>query len=138
MGGAYDIVSRYLPFVRKTPKISRDEALRARPVRNSVLEWEKTDDGDIKLRIPARRDRVGRILSRVFRAPGYREILLDEVGSHVWELCDGDHSVESIVTATSKKYQMSRRECEVSVTTYLKMLGDRRLVGLQVGGRRKK
>ena len=138
MGVVYNMVAQYLPFVRKKPVLTRDQALRARPVRNPALEWERGDEGEIHLRIPRRKDLAGRALSRVFRAPEHKEISLDEVGSDIWELCDGEHSLEAIVHAVSKKYKMTRRECEASVGAFLKTLGERKLLGFQVGSRRKK
>lgn len=138
MGVVYNLISQYLPFVRKKPRVTREQALRARPIRNPALQWERGTDGETRLRIPRRKDAVARALCRIFRAPEYREIVLDEVGSDIWELCDGQHSVEAIVSLTAKKYKMTRRECETSVSTYLKMLGERNLLGFQLGGRRKK
>lgn len=138
MSGIQNIVSEYIPFLRKKPSLTRDQALRTRPVQNPLLEWEKADTGDITLKIPRRKDLTARILSRIFQAPGHKEIVLDQVGSYIWEMCDGKHSVESIVMATSREYKLTRRECETSVAMYLKMLGDRKLVGFRVGGSRKK
>lgn len=134
----YNSFSQYIPFLRKKPTLSRDQALHARPVRNPQLEWDRTESGDIHLRIPRRNDRVARMLSRIFRAPDHKEIALDEVGSDIWDLCNGERSVDAIVLATCKKYKLTRRECETSVAAYLKMLGDRKLIGFQLGGRRKK
>ena len=74
----------------------------------------------------------------MFRAPAYKEIVLDEVGSDIWELCDGENGVEAVVSCMCRKYKLNRRECETSVAAYLKMLGDRRLIGFKVGGKRKK
>ena len=138
MGMVYNVVAQYLPFMRKKPVITRDQALRTRPVRNPVLKWETGEDGQIRLLIPRRDDFVGRMLCKIFRAPEHKEIILDEVGSGIWELCDGERSVEAIVSATSGKYKITRRECETSVGMYLKMLGERNLLGFQVGGRRNK
>lgn len=138
MGVVYNVVSRYLPFVRKKPALTRDQALQARPVRNPLLQWERGDDDEIRLLIPRRKDLLGRALCRAFHAPDHKEIILDEVGADIWEFCDGKHSVGAIVSAMAGKYKMTRRECETSVGTYLKMLGDRKLLGFQVGGRRRK
>ena len=138
MGFLYRVVSQYLPFLRKKPKLSRDQALSARPVRNPVLKWERNENGEIRLLVPLRKDRVTRVLRKLLRAPEYKEILLDEVGSDIWELCDGKHTVQSIIAATCKKYKLTRRECEASVGTYLKMLSERNLVGFQLGGRKNK
>ena len=138
MGVVYNVVAQYLPFVRKKPALTRDQALRARPFRNPALEWEQGDEGEIRLLIPRRKDLMGRALCWILRAPGHREIVLDDVGSDIWELCDGERSLEAIVYAVSKKYKMTLRECESSVSAFLKMLSERKLLGFQVGGRQRK
>ena len=138
MGAIYNAVSQFIPFVRKKPVLTRGQALGVRPMRNPVLKWERKDDGEAHLLVPSRKDLVARALCKIFRAPPHKEIVLDEVGSDIWELCDGGHSVEAIVLAMCKRYKITRRECEASVGTYLKMLGERKLIGFQVGGRRKK
>lgn len=134
MSVVYNTVSQYLPFLRKKPALDRAQALHTRPIRNPRLEWERMEDGDVHLRIPRRKDRVARVLCYLFRAPEYKEIVLDEVGSDIWELCDGDRDVDAIVSATCSKYKLTRRECETSVAAYLKMLGDRKLVGFMLKG----
>jgi hypothetical protein len=50
---------------------------------------------------------------------------LDEVGSFVWNLCDGEHPVSALVEALVERYKLGKREAEVSLTTYLKQLGKR-------------
>ena len=52
-----------------------------------------------------------------------------EVGGFVWELCDGNNTVETIVSRTGKQFKMNRREAEVSVTMFLQMLHERNFVG---------
>lgn len=138
MSSVYSAVSQYLPFLRKKPALSRDQALRSRPTRNPLLEWVRGEDGDVRLRIPRRKDLVAKVLCRMFRAPEYKEIVLDEVGSDIWELCDGENGVEAIVSNMCRKYKLNRRECETSVAAYLKILGDRRFIGFIIGGKRKK
>ncbi|MBP6963429.1 MAG: PqqD family protein [Armatimonadetes bacterium] len=135
MGAFYSIVSQYLPFVRRKPVLDREKALKACPVRHPQVRFERNDDGEINLYLPRRKDRLSRALMFVLRAPPEKEIVLDEVGSDVWDLCDGVNSVEAIVTAVSKKYKITRRECETSIGAYLKTLGDRNLVGLRVSRR---
>ena len=132
MSSVYNIVSQYLPFIRKKPVVDRDKALKACPVRHPRVRFERNDEGEITLYLPRRRDRVGRALMWIFRAPPEKEVVLDEVGSDVWELCDGENSVDAIVNAVAKKYKITRRECETSIGVYLKTLGERHLVGLRV------
>lgn len=132
MGAVYNIVSQYLPFVRKKPVLDRDKALRAVPVRHPQVRFERNGDGEVCLYLPRRRDRLGRALIFVFRAPPEKEIVLDEVGSDVWDLCDGVNTVDAIVNGIARKYKITRRECETSIGAYLKTLGERNLVGLRV------
>lgn len=122
-------LGRYVPFLRVPPPMDRQQVFRLRPVRNPVIEWETTENGEAILTIPRRKDRIGRIVGFWFRLPETRGAQLDEVGTFVWSLCDGEHSVESIVQRTCNQYKMNRREVEISVTTYLQTLAERRLIG---------
>jgi hypothetical protein len=136
--GLRDFVGRFIPALRPKPVLSRREALNAIPIRNPLLEWERTEDGDLLLRVPVeQRSFLIRWAILAFRLPPVRHIQLDEVGAAVWELCDGEHSVESIVQQMCKRTRMSRREVEASVSMFLKMLADRRLVAFKRGGKKK-
>ena len=114
----------------------RAAVFRLRPIRNDAITWEKNDTGEALLQIARRQDRVGRMMALWFRVPDAKAVQLDEVGSFVWELCGGEHTVEDIVRITAKQYRMNRREVEVSVTTYLQMLAERRYIGFYTRGGR--
>lgn len=136
--GLRDFVGRFIPAVRPRQALSRQEALGAVPIRNPLLEWERTEQGELLLKVPVeQRSMMIRWAMMAFRLPPVRHIQLDEVGAAVWELCDGEHSVESIVQQMCKRTRMSRREVEASVSMFLKMLADRRLVAFKRGGKRK-
>jgi Coenzyme PQQ synthesis protein D (PqqD) len=118
-------------FPRKfVPKITRQEILSAVPVRNTLIEWETNEHDEVVLKVPRRRDRVGRLLHRVFVAPPFKQVVLDEVGSDVWQLCTGENSVDAIVKTLAKKYKLSRREVELSLASYLRTLAQRGFIGL--------
>jgi hypothetical protein len=126
----------FFPFIGGSkPEVRRLDQLDARPVRNSRVRWEKTDD-EITLFIPLRRDdaKPG-LLGKLFKMPdGERQIKLDEVGSSVWEMCDGDNDLHAIIAMLNRRYKLSKREAEASVREYMKTLAQRNLVGLIVGG----
>jgi hypothetical protein len=120
------------------PKISRAEVLAARPIRNPVVQWERgvwheERPAVVLLRVPRRRDRWGNLVARVFKLPPFRKIELDEMGSDVWEMCDGDLSVDALTRAVCAKYHLNRRQAEASVTAYMRMLAERRLLALKTG-----
>jgi hypothetical protein len=126
------LLEKIVPGRRKQPRFTKQEVLRALPVRNSLVEWELNEAGEVLLKVPRRKDRVGRILSRFFAAPEFKQIVLDELGSEVWQLCTGTNSVDAIVQAVARKYKLNRREVELSLSNYLKTLAGRGLIGLQI------
>ena len=122
---------------------SRTQVLTSRPLRHPKIVWSREparEDGLpdlILVRIPRRQDRWGNFVAKWFKLPDHKKIELDQIGSEVWELCDGAHNVESISRQISQSYKLNKRQAETSVTAYLKMLADRRLIGLQTGTKKK-
>ena len=125
----------------KRPEFSRSEVLAAIPLRNPRVEWERlTPDPEdpesvpvIRMKIPRRADRMGNLAAKIFRLPDFRKMELDEIGSGVWDMCDGTRTVEDITKALVSGYRLNRRQAEASVTAYLKMLAERRLIALKTG-----
>ncbi len=121
-------------FGLKRPRspLTREQAFEARPVRNPSLKWRLNDDDDVEVVIPRRSDRLGRVLGFLFYVPESRPLVLDEVGSRVWQLCDGERTVEEIIATLRDEYKLDRREVEVSLTEYLRSLGKRGMIGFLV------
>jgi hypothetical protein len=123
---------------------SRGQVLASRPVRHPKIIWAREvarEEGLPELvlvRIPRRQDRWGNFVARCFKLPDHKKVELDQIGSDVWELCDGNHSVDKIARRISESYKLNKRQAETSVTAYLKMLADRRLIGIQTGMTKKK
>lgn len=124
----------------KGPSLSRSEFLSIRPVRNPIVEWEKNEKGEIRVIIPLKkikekaeerkktRTRRWDLFSRMFPEPREKRIQLDEVGSAVWELCDGKRTAKEIVEFLCQKYKLMPREAEISLSTYLSSLVKRGLI----------
>lgn len=121
---------QYLPFVRSRVGGTREQMLRLRPMRNTAIEWQENSAGEAELTIPYRTDRLARVLAAVVRLPETRRVQLDEVGTHVWRLCDGTHTVEAIIRSMAREFKMNRAEMEASVARYLQILAERRFIGL--------
>lgn len=127
-------LKQYFPFLnRNKGSLPRGEMLALRPVRTASVAWEPKADSDapgVQITVPRREDKMGQILSRLFQIPATKTIELDEFGAAVWEKCDGKHSVEQLVTFTATAYKLNRRQAEVSVVSFMRMLAQRRLIGL--------
>ena len=117
---------------RPPPKLARREALAARPVRNPELAYLRQENGEIAITLRRRKDPLTRLLSLLFVVPRQKQIVLDDVGSDIWELCDGNHTVEQLIADIASKHKLEPREAEVSLTNYLRQLGRRRLIGILV------
>ena len=111
--------------------------LGSRPARNEALEWEKTDDDEVQVMVTRQETWRVRLLSKVFYIPKKRKITLDEVGSEVWQMCNGRTTVAQMIEALSDKYQLNRKEAEVSLLAYLKTLAQKRFVGFLIDGEKK-
>jgi hypothetical protein len=135
MSSLSSTIGRYIPGVRKKPSVSKQEILGVRPVRHALVAWTRSED-EVTLVIPMRDDRLAKVLGRIFKVPKERKIVLDEVGSAVWELCDGERDINAIVVDVCKKYKLSRREAEASISSYLKILAQKNLIGLVSGGKK--
>ncbi|GIX07077.1 MAG: hypothetical protein KatS3mg115_1480 [Candidatus Poribacteria bacterium] len=120
--------------LRRRPKIrrSREDVLRSIPLRHPLVEWTREETGEVCLKIPADNKRWLRFFIRVLDLPDKRVVALDEVGSFVWEQCDGEHTFGEIVEALVKRFRMTRREAEASLAEYFRLLGRRGLVGFAV------
>ncbi|HCQ01189.1 MAG TPA: hypothetical protein DIT99_11065 [Candidatus Latescibacteria bacterium] len=119
-------------FRKKSPSLPRRELLRSKPIRNSRLKWEENTDGEVVLAIPRRRTWWLNLVSRVFYVPSKRTVVLDEIGSWLWSLCDGQNTVDHVITTVRERYKLERKEAEVSTLTYLKQLMEKGLIGLAV------
>lgn len=63
-----------------------------------------------------------------------RQIILDEIGGSIWEMCDGKMDLNTIINSVVRGHKLTRREAEISVTAFFRMLAQRNLIALAVGG----
>ena len=117
---------------RPQSPISRQEAMQVRPIRNPSLEWELNEDGNVVVTLPRRRGLKGRLLALFFPIPEARPVVLDEVGSFIWQRCDGHYDMDELVECLCEEYNLNRKEVQVSLIEYMKMLGRRGMVAIAV------
>ena len=117
----------------KKPNLpDRGELMKALPLRNQLVEWKADDKGEVALTIPQNHKAWLRILARIFSLPDKRVIVLDDVGSYVWQLCDGQKSLSQISKQVSEKYNLTVKEAEMSLVEYLRTLGKRGIIGFAI------
>ena len=117
---------------QSTPQITREQAMNAKPIRHPELEATRAVNGEVSIKIPRRKTWWLNLLAKMGGFPEYRILTLDRVGSWVWDLCDGQHTVKELVARLAEEHQLSRKEAEVSMVTYLRQLVQRNLVALAI------
>jgi len=119
---------------RRPPKeISRQESLASRPVRNEALRVERRPDQTVLLHVTVRPAAWARVLSRLFRLQDVqRRISLDELGTCVWDMCDGQTTVRTMIDRFARRFKLNRKEAEVSMVQYLRTLAKKGLIGIIV------
>ncbi len=110
--------------------------LNSRPARNELLSWQKTEAGEVQITVRHQDTWKVRLLSKIFYIPRERKITLDALGAEVWQMCTGRATVAQMIEALSQKYQLNRKEAEVSLLSYLKTLGQKRFIGFLLEGDR--
>jgi coenzyme PQQ biosynthesis protein PqqD len=53
---------------------------------------------------------------------------LNEIGSRIWELCDGNHSVSQLVAALAAEYDATNEDLEKDVAELLETLQSGKLI----------
>lgn len=60
-----------------------------------------------------------------------RKIQLDQLGVQVWSLIDGQRDVKNIINKFAAHHMLNYREAEISVTLFIKSLGEKGLIGIK-------
>jgi len=113
------------------PAHARREFLALRPMRNPALEWSE-EDGHVILEIKLAESWKTRILNLFFQVPRGRRVALDAIGTDVWQMLDGQHTIGQIAKSLASKYKLNAREAELSLQQFFKDLGRRGYVGFMV------
>ncbi len=123
---------------RKKPgesDLSRAAALKCRPAKSLHITELRLETGEVLLEYPLTvRPWLAALAKRL---GGSRQIVqtkklqLDAMGTAVWDLVDGKRSVRRIVRIFANTHRLDNKEAEVSVTSFIRELGQRGLLGLR-------
>ncbi|UCE37221.1 MAG: PqqD family protein [Thermoplasmata archaeon] len=78
--------------------------LLCKPKRNEAVKWEEEDDRIILI-YPKNFTRFERFLHRHIGGPGTIRRPLDDKGTFIWRMCDGDHNVHDICQASYNEFK---------------------------------
>jgi hypothetical protein len=114
--------------------ITRDDALGCTPVKNRHVRETHLESGEVVVDYPVEvrpwMARLAGFIGKKTVSPRTGKLQLDELGSAVWGMIDGERSLRRIVTAFAASHQLEPKEAEIAVTQFVRELGRRGLVGL--------
>lgn len=87
----------------KQAKGGDDNFLEYIPKRNETLSWREDENGIVTLDV----ENTGffnRMAQKLFRRPGITQIHLDELGSFVWPLIDGQTNIIELGTSVDARF----------------------------------
>ena len=122
----------YTLKLKKRPNVDRTQVMKSFPVRNQLITWEIDDKGEASLVVPQKDKLWIRLASKLFMLPNKRVIVLDSIGTYVWQMCDGKHTISQIIKSVQNQYQLTRKEAETSLFTFMQQLGKRNFIGFAI------
>jgi hypothetical protein len=116
-------------------RITRNEALSYKPAKNQHISETRLDTGEVIIEYPvAVRPLIAAVARRLGKTQNLtqtRKLQLDALGTSVWDLIDGRHTVRRMINIFAETHRLEKREAEVSVTQFIRELGRRGLLGLR-------
>lgn len=111
---------------QKTLKIERNY-LDEKPMRNSSIRWNTSEDGTVTLEID-NKGFMNRIAQKLFKKPKISYVHLDEMGSFVWPLIDGETDLIRIGELVKEHFGEKAEPLYERLAKYFKILESYRFV----------
>ena len=115
--------------------MTRAAALNCRPAKSLHITESRLETGEVFLEYPLTvRPWLAAVAKRLGKSRDVvqiKKLQLDAMGTAVWDLVDGHRSVRRIVKIFAETHRLDNKEAEVSVTSFIRELGQRCLLGLQ-------
>lgn len=100
------------------------------PKRNEAVEWEERD-GLVVLTYPKNFTRLERFLHKRLGGPGDIRRPLDDKGTFIWNMCDGNHNVQEICQDTYSKFKEDIEPVMKRVWGFLEKLLELHLITIE-------
>ncbi len=92
-----------MPRKTKTRLPTTDEFLAYRPIRQP-FEWVVNEENRVCIKVPKFQHPIGKKLCVIIKKENLFDAWLDEIGSSVWQQCDGRKTVKEILTVVQKQF----------------------------------
>lgn len=97
--------------------------------RSKNIKWKSRDDGNITL-IIERNSLLEKILTFMFNTPGTITLDLDNLGSRVWSLCDGEKNIAEIGEIIKSEFGEEAEPIYERLVKFIQLLKNNSLIDL--------
>ena len=113
-------------------KIPYKKLLQAKPKKSENVDWDGDGTESLKIYAPYKKSYIVRFISRFMDIPDERSFRFNQMGAMVWELCDGDHSVEEIKSIIMKRSKGDEKDIEKRLIRFINRLSANDLIKLEL------
>lgn len=121
----------YATYTGSKAKIPYKRLLQAKPKKCENVESDGNDSDMFKLYVPYKKSYLVKLLSRFMDIPDERTFRFNPLGSMVWDLCDGNNSVEDIKNAIMKRSKGDEKDIERRLIKFINKLSTNDLITLE-------
>jgi hypothetical protein len=118
-------------MARRSPSLTRQDALDARPLATRIVQRRESSDGSVRITVPFNPVGYQRWLLRIPQT-ATREFELDAFGIKVLEQCDGTMTVRRLVRHFARDHGLNPHEAEKAVIEFLRTMMRKGLVSMVV------
>ncbi|MGC8631901.1 MAG: PqqD family protein [Thermoprotei archaeon] len=111
---------------KKQAPVIREELLKSYPVRNPTIKTDTNEKGQVTIIIPLKS--APRWMRFFISPPEKKTLILDDLGSYVWQRCDGSHTFEDIINEMAQDFKFTKIEASASLLEFMKKLVKRGLI----------
>lgn len=91
------------------------------PARHHDLDWEQDDNGNVSIKIK-NTGWANWLAQKLFFRPEYSYVHLDELGSFIWSLLDGEKSITEIGQLVDEKFGEAAHPLYERLARYFQIL----------------
>lgn len=113
--------------------INKEDILNSRIFINPAVCWKKNEKGEIMIFLEKRDDFLGKVASLFFLLPKRKIIILDEIGTELFDLIlEKNLLIKEVIKYLQEKYILNYIEAYTSTLSYIKRLNNLGIILLEV------
>ena len=121
----------FITYQGSRAKIPYKKLLQAKPKKSENVEWDGKDPETLKLYVPYKKTYIIKLLSRFMEIPDERTFRFNQMGTMVWDLCDGTNTIEEIKLAIMKRSKGDEKDIERRLIKFINKLSVNELITLE-------